>query len=100
MYLAWPSEEGLLEWHLLGYISNEKPSAMFRLAGKPNHLGDAALAMATQFGASVAAMDASYGATLDPVSGAPLGVVAQIGVSIEPLAELMQQTAAKVPVTR
>ena len=36
VYFAYPSEQGLL-WHLLGHISNAKPSAIFKIANlKPS----------------------------------------------------------------
>eukprot|EP00730_Choanoeca_flexa_P018285 TRINITY_DN8883_c0_g2_i2.p1 TRINITY_DN8883_c0_g2~~TRINITY_DN8883_c0_g2_i2.p1 ORF type:complete len:201 (+),score=32.76 TRINITY_DN8883_c0_g2_i2:180-782(+) len=75
IYLCWPNPEP--SWHYLGFVSNDKPSALFRIAKvRPQSTVD-----------------------VNPFDGMPVMQnastdMAQIGVSIEPLADLMQQTEA------
>eukprot|EP00045_Choanoeca_perplexa_P008336 m.77086 g.77086 ORF g.77086 m.77086 type:complete len:201 (-) comp14451_c0_seq1:1794-2396(-) len=75
IYLCWPNPEP--SWHYLGFVSNEKPSALFRIAKvRPQSTLD-----------------------VNPFDGMPVFTdaaadMAQIGVSIEPLADLLQQTEA------
>ncbi|XP_033628933.1 protein Hikeshi-like [Asterias rubens] len=35
IYFSWPSPEGEMVWMFLGFITNEKPSAIFEESGKP-----------------------------------------------------------------
>lgn len=73
VYFSWPSAVGQT-WQLLGHITNEKPSAIFRItklktdaagAGDPSH----------PFGSMTFETH-----------------LAQIGISVEPLTQLAQQT--------
>jgi len=75
VYLGWPVG-GELAWQLLGFLTNEKPSAIFRVSGtRP----------------SIATGPSPFGAMLagTVAMGSEAG---QIGISIEPLPELAQQT--------
>ncbi|XP_077395732.1 protein Hikeshi [Festucalex cinctus] len=63
-------------WQLLGFIANDKPSAIFKISG---------LAARRDGGGA----PHPFGATA-PAGAAPS--VAQVGVSVEPLAQLAQQT--------
>ena len=89
IYLGWPSTAGGqaslnldgVSWQLLGFISNAKPSAIFKIAKvKPHEV------IANPFGGSVA-MDMST-ATGNSLSLAG----ALVGVSVEPLLEIAQKT--------
>uniref|UniRef100_A0A0R3WIT0 DUF775 domain-containing protein n=1 Tax=Hydatigena taeniaeformis TaxID=6205 RepID=A0A0R3WIT0_HYDTA len=61
-------ENGLANWSYLGYLSNDRPSAIFRVSGLK----------------------------LSNISNLSSGnsVTAQVGISLEPLAELVGQTSA------
>ncbi|EUB64640.1 hypothetical protein EGR_00590 [Echinococcus granulosus] len=71
-------ENGLANWSYLGYLSNDRPSAIFKVSGlKPNALKQ----------------------VVNPfqnISSLPTGnmVTAQVGISLEPLVELAGQTSA------
>ncbi|KAL8565320.1 hypothetical protein ACOMHN_029016 [Nucella lapillus] len=71
VYFSWPCAEGPV-WLLLGHISNQKPSAIFKIASLKSGGGDTAV----QFGNL--AQQQSH--------------LAQIGISVEPLEQLSQQT--------
>ena len=86
IYLGWPSTAGGevsvnldgVSWQLLGFISNEKPSAIFKIAKiKPHER------ITNPFGESMA-MDMSA----NPLTTAS----ALVGISVEPLSELVQKT--------
>ncbi|RDD41794.1 Protein Hikeshi [Trichoplax sp. H2] len=74
IFFCWPSPNSEPVWQLLGYISNQKPSAIFRIAkAKDNSLSNQTntFSVPNQF---------------------INNNIAQIGLSIERLDELMQQT--------
>lgn len=71
VYFAWPGPEP--SWQLLGYISNQKPSAIFKVS----QLHKAS--ETNPFGSTILRPDHS---------------MAQIGISVEPLNQLTQQTPA------
>ena len=33
VYMSWPSESGDSSWQLIGHLTNEKPSAIFKISG-------------------------------------------------------------------
>ncbi|XP_013384654.1 protein Hikeshi-like [Lingula anatina] len=73
VYFCWPNPSGP-SWMLLGHISNAKPSAIFKISGLKS--GDNAVL--NPFGQS--SQQPSHNA--------------QIGISVEPLEQLSQQTPA------
>lgn len=75
IYFGWPVEGGV-SWKILGFISNEKPSAIFKISKvKPNEV------VQNPFGQEMMDSFTQLGST-----------TALIGVSVEPLSELVQQT--------
>lgn len=72
VYFSWPSSAGQ-SWHLLGHISNMKPSAIFKISTLKTDAANSA----NPFG-----------------DMAPQSHLAQIGISALPLSELEQQTPA------
>lgn len=77
IYFGWPSiESGGISWQLLGYITNEKPSAIFKLAK-------------VKLSSTV----------VDPFSGLIANVQsstsAQIGILVEPQTEILQKTVSQ-----
>ncbi|KAL4225113.1 hypothetical protein ACF0H5_015806 [Mactra antiquata] len=72
VYFSWPSASGQ-SWMMLGYISNQKPSAIFKITNlkSDNNAGS------HPFG------------VIEPQTH-----MAQIGISVEPLSQLVQQTPA------
>ncbi|XP_014676527.1 PREDICTED: protein Hikeshi-like isoform X2 [Priapulus caudatus] len=71
VYFSWPDPSGAARWQLLGHISNNKPSAIFKLSSLKKSGEDIA----------------------NPFGAAPAHHLAQIGISVEPL----DQLAAQVP---
>lgn len=72
VHFGFASPSGV-NWHYIGFISNEKPSAIFKISGLKQD--------------SNAVMNSFMGG-MAPVSGN----VSQIGISVEPLSQIMQQT--------
>jgi len=72
VYFAWPPHT---EWKYLGFVSNEKPSAVFRLGSVES---------------SKTGFNSASGVA--EVEMAPSNVVAQLGLSIESLQTIQQQT--------
>ncbi|XP_047467886.1 protein Hikeshi [Mugil cephalus] len=75
VYFSFPDPvNGAAVWQLLGFITNDKPSAIFKISGLK--AGATAGAGPHPFGSLAASSSAS---------------VAQVGVSVEPLEQLAQQ---------
>lgn len=80
MYFSWPDPSAPPNWQFLGYISNTKPSAIFKISSlKKNH----------EFENSNLSI---FG--VDKISQ-----VAQIGISVEPLTVIEQLTSIVPTVT-
>lgn len=77
VYFSWPRPEGPM-WLLLGHITNQKPSAIFKIANLKSGTGESD-GQIPHFGSM--SIQQSHNA--------------QIGISIEPLTQLAQQ----IPVT-
>ncbi|KAK3600775.1 hypothetical protein CHS0354_009202 [Potamilus streckersoni] len=78
VYFCWPNPTSGSSWKFLGHISNSKPSAIFKITQlKSGRGGDVPVCTSHLFG-QVDQSDQSH--------------VAQIGISAEPLDQLLQQT--------
>ncbi|XP_011501346.1 PREDICTED: protein OPI10 homolog [Ceratosolen solmsi marchali] len=74
VYFSWPDSNAPPNWQFLGYISNNKPSAIFKISNlKRNH----------EFENS----------NLEIFGIGKISHVAQVGISVEPLSILEQQAA-------
>lgn len=72
VYFSWPNPVAPPTWQFLGYISNQKPSAIFKITKlKTDHTA------------------------VNPFAPQPVSHVAQIGISVEPLLQIQSQ----IPVT-
>jgi hypothetical protein len=80
VYFSWPDPNAPQSWQYLGFVSNEKPSAVFRLTklreGLTNNQDSTGLVPYNNFA----------------FNQIHVSHVAQIGISIEPLTEINQQT--------
>jgi hypothetical protein len=81
IYFGWPSpESGGISWQFLGYISNDKPSAIFKLAKvKPSQM------LTNPFSQQLT----------DTLLQMQSPTNAQIGILVEPLVEIGQKTASQ-----
>ncbi|XP_071796079.1 protein Hikeshi-like [Asterias amurensis] len=81
IYFSWPSPEGEMVWMFLGYITNEKPSAIFKVVGLKK-------------GSSA---NNSFMQSM-PVQQ-PMKTMSQIGISVEPLHVIQHQIPAETAQT-
>ncbi|KAG8137032.1 hypothetical protein E2320_005578, partial [Naja naja] len=72
VYFCYPDENGVAVWQLLGFVTNDKPSAIFKISGLKSGKGS----------------QHPFGAMTIP----QMPSVAQIGISVELLELLAQQT--------
>ncbi|NXE10180.1 HIKES protein, partial [Lophotis ruficrista] len=72
VYFCYPDQNGMAVWQLLGFVTNEKPSAIFKISGLKSGKGS----------------QHPFGAMNLPQTP----TVAQIGISVELLENLAQQT--------
>ncbi|XP_033646298.1 protein Hikeshi-like isoform X3 [Asterias rubens] len=77
IYFSWPSPEGEMVWMFLGFITNEKPSAIFKVVGLKK-------------GSST---NNSFMQSM-PVQQ-PMKTMSQIGISVEPLHVIQHQIPAE-----
>lgn len=78
IYFGWPSvESGGISWQYLGYICNNKPSAIFKIA---------------KVKASEMVTSPFSQQLMQTLTGSQLSTNAQIGILVEPLAEISQKT--------
>lgn len=113
VYFSWPDPAEPPSWILLGYISNTKPSAIFKLSQQHKQCASssaaAAAAAGTQLngssvgGSAVSSHNCLAAGAIVPFGGQhnvfgsqPISHIAQIGVSIEPEANVVQCTPATV----
>ncbi|KAI6213905.1 Protein OPI10-like protein [Aphelenchoides besseyi] len=76
IYVRLPNEQGLSDWHYLGFIANMKPSAMFKIAQLAHHKSNAS--------------DDIFSASADFAIGSVI-----VGVIVEPLDVIQQKVAAE-----
>ncbi|XP_033639787.1 protein Hikeshi-like isoform X2 [Asterias rubens] len=81
IYFSWPSPEGEMVWMFLGFITNEKPSAIFKVVGLKK-------------GSST---NNSFMQSM-PVQQ-PMKTMSQIGISVEPLHVIQHQIPAETTQT-
>ncbi|XP_010151124.1 PREDICTED: protein Hikeshi, partial [Eurypyga helias] len=72
VYFCYPDQSGMAVWQLLGFVTNDKPSAIFKISGLKSGKGS----------------QHPFGAMNLPQTP----TVAQIGISVELLENLAQQT--------
>jgi len=78
IYFSWPDPQSQVSWHLLGHISNEKPSAIFKISNLKKTTADQAGAMNNSMLFGAPPITATHNA--------------QIGISIEPIDVILQST--------
>lgn len=78
--LSWPDSSAPPIWQPLGYISNSKPSAIFKISQlkKLDEMGSSESSQLSIFGSQ------------------PISHIAQVGVSIEPEQTVIQQSPSTV----
>ncbi|XP_022096444.1 protein Hikeshi-like [Acanthaster planci] len=77
IHFSWPSSEGVA-WRFLGYITNEKPSAIFKISGlkKGSISNDNPFMQVIQ-------------------QGQQMNTMSQIGIAVEPITQIAQQIPAE-----
>lgn len=94
MYFGWPSVDGPV-WQYLGFISNTKPSAIFKVSKTRPSQSESSHPFGQVYSGGGGMMDPSsasnnFGSYMYDATS----VQAQVGISIEPLASIVQQTSA------
>ncbi|TPX33546.1 hypothetical protein SeMB42_g07455 [Synchytrium endobioticum] len=87
VYLHWPGTPQTTSWKLLGMISNEKPSAIFKLGGK--EWFQSHMAVSNQSSSTDLMVDDT--ATMS--SATNVSITAQLGISVEPMESVLAQVA-------
>lgn len=88
VYFSWPDPNAPPNWQYLGFISNSKPSAIFKIS-QLKKLDE------MDMNGSISSLT-SLSSQLSIFGQQPISHIAQIGVSIEPEASVAQLTAPTV----
>ncbi|KAF9093011.1 hypothetical protein BGX29_010139 [Mortierella sp. GBA35] len=86
VHLLWPNKT----WQLLGMLSNEKPSAIFRLKNNNNRSTQSTAAAAGATASDMSMDSSTY--TITTATAVP--ITATLGISIEPIDVVMSQIAS------
>ncbi|KAI9099293.1 hypothetical protein DFS34DRAFT_617070 [Phlyctochytrium arcticum] len=89
VHFLWPRPDVPPQWQLLGMLSNEKPSAIFKLGGSKSSV--ASLFTHTSSSDSMDSMSSTPATLITPAVAA--GIPAQLGISVEPIEVVMAQVA-------
>ncbi|CAL8133631.1 unnamed protein product [Orchesella dallaii] len=84
IYFSWPDPQNQIAWHLLGHISNEKPSAIFKISNLKK-----TAPVLNEFGLPIGGLNPAFfgqGAVTSAVHNA------QIGISLEPIDAILNST--------
>nr|XP_047145515.1 protein OPI10 homolog [Hydra vulgaris] len=97
IYLCWPNSE--VAWHMLGFVSNDKPSAVFKIAKK----NDKKCKFTQIFKCDVPVPDPKNSGTqmniFDGAHPVNCNATAQVGIAIEPLNEVLQKTPTNTDIS-
>ncbi|KAJ1553651.1 Coiled-coil domain-containing protein 81, partial [Cladochytrium tenue] len=94
VYFLWPNPDSTPTWQLLGLLSNEKPSAVFKLGGVRRPASSTAFSStASLISDEGGMMDADFDPAVNADASPP--ITATLGISVEPLAVCQQALDAK-----
>lgn len=90
VYIRWPTEQGIANWHYLGFVCNGKPSAIFKISQVINSLIIKACIQVFQLQQSEAKHENVFG--VSSVGTGNLGT-AQVGIMVESLNIIEERVA-------